>query len=481
MAPIIYLNYGVTFVDNSANAGLDEANHCESVTAGDFDNDMDVDLYLVCFDVTSNLANLLYENQGQGVFTQVPDAGGAVGSTEGIGDSVVTADYDQDGCLDLFVSNGNWSPPFYNGPHQLFRNNCTSQGNHWLEVDLEGVISNRDAIGAKVVVMAGGVTQVRMLSGGMHMYAQNHQRLHFGLGQNERVDQITVYWPNGLVQNIYDVAADQLLRVIEDAHPPVVGKPHYIAGSDDGVYLWRDADENIYHLRVSAPDGPSLTYVIKLIASVPPSTVLPVKLEPGDRLRVEDNGFVFVARVRGGEDGVDFQLPADSEALLSVERESIANPRLLYVGADGLPIAPAGWIKKVSSLPVRPRVNHGNELGLSIGKDADGSGIEARWSGDGNRDLVPHQSQFRALAINSLQSVAPVDLELGDRVLRTDSSVSVTGVVANGWDGLNFSVAPDDEVGFTFKQDGLLPSHHVNHGTLGDLGFPNAYWISGYD
>jgi hypothetical protein len=85
------------------------------------------------------------------------------------------------------------------------------------------------------------------------------------------------------------------------------------------------------------------------------------------------------------------------------------------------------------------------------------------------------------LVNNSLQSVEPVSLEIGDRFLRNDNMVSVTGAVANGWDGLNFSVATDTEIGFTYKQDELLPYHHVNNGDLRDLSYPNAYWITGYD
>ncbi|MES9993379.1 MAG: hypothetical protein ABW098_15625, partial [Candidatus Thiodiazotropha sp.] len=129
----------------------------------------------------------------------------------------------------------------------------------------------------------------------------------------------------------------------------------------------------------------------------------------------------------------------------------------------------------------RPSVNRGNELGLFIGKNTDETSIEARWSGDGNRDLINHKSRFQALAMESWLSVTAISHEAGDQFLLTDKSLSVSGAVANGWDGINFTVAPDVEVGFTFEQDGLLPYHHVNHGVSGDLGYPNAYWITGHD
>lgn len=188
---------------------------CHSAVAGDFDNDMDLDLYLVCAGPVENLSNRLYENDGQGNFRLVPDTGGASGSTIGRGDVVVTADYDGDGFLDLFVTNGAGLEPFGHGPHQLFHN--LGNGNHWLEIDLEGVLSNRDGIGASVELEAGGVMQRREQRGGMHGYAQNHQRLHFGLAHNTKVDWLRVRWPSGRVQRITEVQANQIIRIRESA------------------------------------------------------------------------------------------------------------------------------------------------------------------------------------------------------------------------------------------------------------------------
>ena len=192
----------------------DRATACSSVVAGDFDNDMDIDLYMVCAGPTQNLPNILYENNGKGHFSEIVGAGGAAGSELGIGNQVVCADYDRDGFLDLFVTNGAGQPPFsYEGPHQLFRNKGNS--NHWLEIDLQGTVSNRDAIGTMILLDAGGKTQIRYQVGGIHSFSQNHQRIHFGLGPYTKADRITIRWPSGHVKKIQNIAADQILKITE--------------------------------------------------------------------------------------------------------------------------------------------------------------------------------------------------------------------------------------------------------------------------
>ena len=168
------------------------------------------DLWKIC-------QTVLLENDGKGGFRLVPDAGGATGSHLGRGDIAALADYDRDGFLDFFITNGAdpTSPFVSEGPHQLFHN--TGNDNHWLEIDLEGVESNRDGIGASITLEADGVTQVREQRGGMHRLTQNHQRVHFGLGKNSMVDRLMVRWPSGLVQEVRSIAADRILRVREEA------------------------------------------------------------------------------------------------------------------------------------------------------------------------------------------------------------------------------------------------------------------------
>ena len=212
---------------------------CVSVVAADFDNDMDLDIYLVCSDAAHNLPNVLLENDGRGSFTEVPGAAGAVGSTKGRGDSAAVADYDSDGFLDILVTNGRDDPPLnFDGPTELFRN--TGNTNHWLEVDLAGVASNAEGIGAVVFVDAGGKRQVRFQGGGMHLFSQNHSRLHFGLAGNSTIEQILVKWPSGFQQTLTNVPADRILKITEGA---VDSDSDGIADGADNCTLVSNADQ----------------------------------------------------------------------------------------------------------------------------------------------------------------------------------------------------------------------------------------------
>jgi hypothetical protein len=113
----------------------------------------------------------------------------------GTSESVVAADYDLDGFLDLLVTNGNNMRPLYiGGPKQLFHNR--GNANHWIELDLVGTTSNRDTVGSQVKVASGGVTQYREQNGGYHRWSQNFKRVHVGLGANTQAD-INVRWPDG--------------------------------------------------------------------------------------------------------------------------------------------------------------------------------------------------------------------------------------------------------------------------------------------
>ncbi len=210
----------ITPPNNFKSINFVDAFEVRSVASGDFDNDMDVDLYVVRSTSAANLPNQLYENRGDGTFIKVPNAGGAEANTEGKGMSVTMGDYDLDGYLDLFVTNGRGVYPYNNGPDQLYRN--IGQGNNWLQVDLEGTISNRDGIGAKLFATTpDGKTQLRERNGGIHWAQQDQKRIHFGLAQNLKVSELIIYWPSGILQKLNDIPVNQVLHVVEEGDTPL--------------------------------------------------------------------------------------------------------------------------------------------------------------------------------------------------------------------------------------------------------------------
>ena len=215
----LFMNRNGQLVEESEKRGVNKRIVAGmNAVAGDFDNDMDVDLFVLASGSIGNHENLLLLNRGDGRFKRVTDAGGAAGSSAGVGDSATLADFDRDGFLDLLVANGgsmgrSMGLPSEEGGYTLYRN--VGNDNHWLEIDLEGTASNRDGIGSVVRVKAGGITQVRVQDGGVHRRGQNHVRLHFGLAQHTKVETIEVQWPSGQLQKLHGIAVNQVLHVRE--------------------------------------------------------------------------------------------------------------------------------------------------------------------------------------------------------------------------------------------------------------------------
>jgi hypothetical protein len=119
----------------------------------------------------------------------------------------VVADFDNDGLLDLFVTNANAEPYLYH--------NVLPTGAHWLELELEGRKSNRDAVGTKVWVTAEGRRMLRFVDGGNGFAAQSTKRIHAGLGGAATAELVEVEWPSGLRQSFAHVAADHIYRLVE--------------------------------------------------------------------------------------------------------------------------------------------------------------------------------------------------------------------------------------------------------------------------
>jgi len=145
---------------------------------------------------------VVYRNLGNGRFADVTELLGPPATTPKAARGAAFADFDNDGDVDIVVSNVHDTP-------DLFRLDRTAPA-HWIGVKLVGRESNRDAIGALVRVINADGEQRQEVRGGGSYYSQNEFRLHFGLGKTTTIQRIIVRWPNGRVESFAAPAVDRL-------------------------------------------------------------------------------------------------------------------------------------------------------------------------------------------------------------------------------------------------------------------------------
>ncbi|RKY75168.1 hypothetical protein DRQ00_10995, partial [candidate division KSB1 bacterium] len=198
---VLYHNNGDgTFTDVTEAAGVGNIQYGRGVTFADFNNDGNLDIY-----VSNSGRNVFYSNNGDGTFSDLSSESGLDNWGEGV--SVSTGDYNNDGWLDIYL--GNWKDK----PNILFQNNGNS--NNWIVVKTIGTVSNRDGIGARVKVVTSESSQYREVSGGSGYCTQNSLPVEFGLGKSTLVDSIIIRWPSGIIQDTTNIAANQIITFVE--------------------------------------------------------------------------------------------------------------------------------------------------------------------------------------------------------------------------------------------------------------------------
>lgn len=243
--------------------GLRDGAQGWSTATGDIDNDGDMDLFVLNYDVNSKLML----NDGSGVFTDIISSSGILNTTTIFGENATFQDFNNDGYVDLFISGNSHLLYVNNGnntftldanafdansitahaygdlngdgfldiyasycnifqspsgiPDKVWMNASPQNGNtnHWVKFNLQGVISNRNAIGAIVKIYGPWGVQVREVHSGEGYGIQNSFTVHFGLGQNTAIDSTVIIWPSGVIDHVMGAGVDAANPVIEGSAP----------------------------------------------------------------------------------------------------------------------------------------------------------------------------------------------------------------------------------------------------------------------
>jgi hypothetical protein len=184
----------------------------------DLDNDGWLDLFAVSGHVYPQMETvasaggyaqpkILQMNQGNGTFCDAVSQAGPALLERRVSRGVAAGDLFNDGNMDLIIEDLDGSP-------MLLRNHGIS-GRHWVSFELAGTKSNRAAIGARIKLVAGGMTQTDEIHSGGSYLSQNDLRVHFGLNASTKIDSVEIRWPSGAVDNLRNLAADRFYSVLE--------------------------------------------------------------------------------------------------------------------------------------------------------------------------------------------------------------------------------------------------------------------------
>ena len=210
----------IRFVDESYAALLAEASIKEigwGTALFDYDNDGDLDIFVTNGSTFQELnrpqvlipqRDALFRNDGNGTFTDVSEITGIAALPVRVGRGATFGDYDNDGDVDIFIVNNHAKPT-------LLRNDGGNR-NNWLYVELIGTNANRNAVGAKIQVKTVDRTQIREIYAGDSYMSFNSFIAEFGVGSATQVESLQIIWSNGDTQTLHNVPTNQRLRITQE-------------------------------------------------------------------------------------------------------------------------------------------------------------------------------------------------------------------------------------------------------------------------
>jgi hypothetical protein len=189
-----------------------------AMTFLDYDNDGWDDIVQINGAMVDNVAlyhaevsykepSLMFRNLGKGQFEKVSESLGPDFMRPIAGRGLATADYDNDGDIDMVTNN--------RGDYPSLLRNDGGNANHWLTVQLIGTKSNRDGIGASLKLTSEGFVHVEQAKGGMSYMSASDPRIHFGLGKRTKIESLEIAWPSGQVDRLTNLSPDQIIAVKE--------------------------------------------------------------------------------------------------------------------------------------------------------------------------------------------------------------------------------------------------------------------------
>lgn len=244
----LYRNNGDgTFTDVSVNANMHSSGQSWSSAWNDYDNDGDMDALIGASSspMGDSSPHELMRNNGDGTFTNVTVGSGFDLNTH-LSVEHVSYDFDNNGYADvlgggntIMFNNGNWTftpgnigTDFSHGVvgdlnndgfldirsgTRVFYNNANA--NHWIKIQLKGIASNYNGIGARVELYSGGTTQIRDVQSGTGFSAMHTLNVHFGTGTHDQIDSVRVLWPSGHIDVVVHPEIDHSVTIIENTQP----------------------------------------------------------------------------------------------------------------------------------------------------------------------------------------------------------------------------------------------------------------------